>query len=142
LLRTVRVGSFLLGYLQVKWTNSALRIEFHIKPLAANIHITATATSAAIVLFIGASLRSRARPRATELDLPNPTTHRTLEELAAHRVIARKSQGQGKADLWRVNRWARSLHHAATSSEKSVAPIFPFTKPKTIDDDFSEEVRP
>jgi hypothetical protein len=79
---------------------------------------------------------------ATALDLPNPTTHRTLEELAAHGVIARKSQGQGKADLWRVKRWARSLHHAATSSEMSVAPIFPFTKPKTINDDISEEVGP
>jgi Bifunctional DNA primase/polymerase, N-terminal/Primase C terminal 1 (PriCT-1) len=77
---------------------------------------------------------------ATALDLPNPTTHRTLEELAAHRVIARKSQGQGKADLWRVKRWARSLHRAATSSEMSEAPIYPFTKPKTIYDDISEEV--
>ena len=46
---------------------------------------------------------------ATELGLPNPTTHRTLEDLAAHGVIARESQGQGKADLWRVKRWARSL---------------------------------
>jgi DNA-binding IclR family transcriptional regulator len=79
---------------------------------------------------------------ATALDLPNPTTHRTLEELAAHGVIARKSQGQGKADLWRVKRWARSLHHAATSSEMSEAPIFPLSKPKTIYDDISEEVGP
>ena len=77
---------------------------------------------------------------ATALDLPNPTTHRTLEELAAHGVIARKSQGQGKADLWRVKHWARSLHRAATSSEMSEVPIYPFTKPKTIDDDISEEV--
>jgi IclR-like helix-turn-helix domain-containing protein len=79
---------------------------------------------------------------ATALDLPNPTTHRTLEELAAHGVISRNSQGQGKADLWRVRRWTRSLHSAATSSEMSEAPIFPFTKPKTIYDDFSEEVGP
>lgn len=62
---------------------------------------------------------------ATALDLPNPTTHRVLEDLAAHGVIARKSQGQGKADLWRVKRWARSLHHAATSSEMSEALIDP-----------------
>jgi hypothetical protein len=79
---------------------------------------------------------------ATALDLPNPTTHRTLEELAAHGVIARHSQGQGKADLWRVKRWARSLHAAATSSEMSEEVIFPFTKPKTIYDDISEEVTP
>ena len=33
---------------------------------------------------------------ATELGLPNPTTHRTLSDLAAHGVVARQSQGQGK----------------------------------------------
>ena len=37
-------------------------------------------------------------------------------------------------------RWARSLHAAATSSEMSEEVIFPFTKPKTIYDDISEEV--
>jgi hypothetical protein len=36
---------------------------------------------------------------ATELGLPNPTTHRTLTDLAAHGVVVRESQGQGKPDL-------------------------------------------
>jgi hypothetical protein len=36
---------------------------------------------------------------ATELGLPNPTTHRTLGDLTAHGVLERESQGQGKADL-------------------------------------------
>jgi IclR helix-turn-helix domain len=94
----------------------------------------------ALLLMLGRDDDVSTTDVATALDLPNPTTHRTLEELAAHRVIARKSQGQGKADLWRVKRWARSLHRAATSSEMSEAPIYPFTKPKTIYDDISEEV--
>ena len=34
---------------------------------------------------------------AVWLGLPNPTTHRVLGDLAAHDVVARISQGQGKA---------------------------------------------
>ena len=52
---------------------------------------------------------------ATTLGLPNPTAHRTLEELAAHGVTSRESQGQGKADLWRIQPWAREHYRAATS---------------------------
>jgi Bifunctional DNA primase/polymerase, N-terminal/Primase C terminal 1 (PriCT-1) len=94
----------------------------------------------AFLLMLGRNHDVSTTDVATALDLPNPTTHRTLEELAAHGVIARKSQGQGKADLWRIKRWARSLHRAATSSGMSDDPIFPFTKPKTINDDIPEEV--
>jgi DNA-binding IclR family transcriptional regulator len=61
---------------------------------------------------------------ATELGLPNPTTHRTLSDLAAHSVVVRESQGQGKPDLWRVEPWATERYSAATtSSEKSDTPI-------------------
>jgi uncharacterized membrane protein len=56
---------------------------------------------------------------ATALDLPNPTIHRTLEDLAAHRLLRRESQGQGKADLWCLQPWVRESHSAATSSETS-----------------------
>jgi hypothetical protein len=59
---------------------------------------------------------------ATELGLPNPTAHRVLQDLAAHRVLARESQGQGKADLWRIESWAASRYGEATSSEKSGTP--------------------
>jgi hypothetical protein len=62
---------------------------------------------------------------ATELGLPNPTTHRTLSDLAAHGVVARESQGQGKPDRWRVEAWAAERYGAATtSSEKSGTPIY------------------
>jgi DNA-binding IclR family transcriptional regulator len=62
---------------------------------------------------------------ATELGLPNPTTHRTLGDLAAHGVIERESQGQGKADLWRIQAWAAERYRAAatTTSEMSDPPL-------------------
>jgi IclR helix-turn-helix domain len=45
---------------------------------------------------------------AAELGLPTPSTRRVLEDLAAHGVIGRESQGQGKADLWQID--ARALN--------------------------------
>jgi len=42
---------------------------------------------------------------AIELGLPTNTTRRILEELAAHNLIIRRSQGQGKADLWDRANW-------------------------------------
>jgi hypothetical protein len=62
---------------------------------------------------------------ATELGLPNPTAHRTLGDLTAHGVLERESQGQGKADLWRIQTWAAERYRAAasTASEMSVPPI-------------------
>jgi len=61
---------------------------------------------------------------ATELDLPTQTTRRTLEDLAAHGLIARESQGQGKPDLWRIQPWTAERHRAATTvPEMSVSPI-------------------
>jgi hypothetical protein len=79
---------------------------------------------------------------ATAFGLPNPTTHRTLEELAAHGVIRRESQGQGKADHWHMEPWARDRYRDATSSEMSEGISFPLPKPKTIYDDKTEEVAP
>jgi predicted ArsR family transcriptional regulator len=43
---------------------------------------------------------------ATSLGLPTTTTRRILEDLAAHGLIARHSQGQGKADRWKRTAWA------------------------------------
>jgi len=42
---------------------------------------------------------------AIEVGLPTNTTRRILEDLAAHGLIARQSQGQGKADLWDRADW-------------------------------------
>src|SRR5262249_47871106 len=37
---------------------------------------------------------------AAALGLPTSTVRRALEDLAAYRLVERKAQGQGKADLW------------------------------------------
>jgi hypothetical protein len=52
---------------------------------------------------------------ATDLGLPNPSTHRVLEDLAAHAVIERESQGPGKPDLWRVEPWTREQWRTAAA---------------------------
>jgi hypothetical protein len=57
---------------------------------------------------------------ATELGHPTRTTHRTLEDLAAHGVVQRESQGQGKPDLWRIEPWAADRFASlASASEMS-----------------------
>jgi hypothetical protein len=76
---------------------------------------------------------------ATELGLPNPSAHRVLEDLTAHAVIQRESQGPGKADLWRVESWTLEQWRAATSSESAEHSLFNYSD--TTYDDFSEEVR-
>jgi hypothetical protein len=43
---------------------------------------------------------------ATNLGLPTTTTRRILEDLAAHGLISRHPQGQGKADRWKRTGWA------------------------------------
>ena len=45
--------------------------------------------------------------------------HRVLEDLAAHGVLVRESQGQGKADLWQAEPWTGEQWQTATSSEMS-----------------------
>ena len=59
---------------------------------------------------------------AIELGLPNPTTHRTLGDLAAHAVLSRESQGPGKPDRWRIAPWAAERYGTATTSSKMSEP--------------------
>lgn len=40
---------------------------------------------------------------ATDLGMPSTTTRRTLEDLAALRLVIRCSQGAGKADMWTIS---------------------------------------
>jgi len=42
---------------------------------------------------------------AIALGLPTNTVRRILEDLAAYGLIERKSQGQGKPDLWSRTNW-------------------------------------
>jgi hypothetical protein len=75
---------------------------------------------------------------ATALGLPNPTTRRILEDLTAHDVISRESQGPGKADLWRIRPRTVELYSEATSSEMSED--ISLNGSDNTFDDFSEEV--
>lgn len=51
---------------------------------------------------------------AEELGYPTQTARRALEDLTAHGVIDRKSQGPGRADLWTLSDLARELYDQAT----------------------------
>ena len=51
---------------------------------------------------------------ATQLGYPTPTTRRCLEDLAAHHVVERRSNGQGKADEWALSDWARRHYRIVT----------------------------
>jgi hypothetical protein len=61
---------------------------------------------------------------AVGIDYPTNTTRRALEDLAAHGMVDRSVQGQGKADLWQMSKLAKKLTLPAplskdTSPEKS-----------------------
>jgi len=58
---------------------------------------------------------------AALLGLPTTTVRRTLEDLAAHRVVERESAGKGKADVWRLNAEKRLDYAAATVPAMSVS---------------------
>lgn len=45
---------------------------------------------------------------AVTLGYPTTTTRRTLEDLAAHGLVERASNGAGKADQWELSGWSRN----------------------------------
>jgi hypothetical protein len=53
------------------------------------------------------------RSVAAALDYPTTTIRRTLEDLTAHKVLRRISQGQGQDDLWELQSWARPCYETA-----------------------------
>lgn len=55
---------------------------------------------------------------AESLDYPTTTTKRALEDLTAHGIVHRESQGPGKADLWTLTQWTLD-QWPKTSPEKS-----------------------
>jgi hypothetical protein len=52
---------------------------------------------------------------ATDLGYPTSTTRRSLEDLACYGVVARTSQGEGRADLWLATDWTRTTYRKATT---------------------------
>jgi len=61
---------------------------------------------------------------ATTLGLPTVTTRRLLEDLTAHGVLQRESQGEGKPNRWLIEPWAVERYRAATLPEMSEDPIY------------------
>jgi hypothetical protein len=70
---------------------------------------------------------------ATNIGLPTTTVRRTLEDLAAHHLLARGSGGEGRPDRWAVSDWVRRDYAAATLPESS-AVQFPFSPTHEYDD--------
>ncbi len=50
------------------------------------------------------------KPAALALGLPTTTVRRTLEDLAAHGIVERQSEGEGQADTWKLSAWTRSRY--------------------------------
>jgi len=59
----------------------------------------------ALEQFMAATSTQSTSQIAAALDHPTQTVRRALEDLAAHHVITRHSQGSGKADSWELNPW-------------------------------------
>lgn len=121
------------------------------------------------------ALMARTGPASTTeiaeaIGYPSITARRALEDLAAHGILVRDVQGQGKADLWHPSDWTREewptvsemsgdvWEAAGTVSEMSGdvwnhAPADPgtsadapadrpYSSPTRVHDDFSEKVPP
>ncbi len=75
---------------------------------------------------------------ATTLGLPTQTARRVLEDLTAHGLSTRESQGEGKADVWRIEPWVGGRYTAATVPEMSETSISNYSN--CVSDDFSGKV--
>ena len=98
---------------------------------------------------------------AERVGYPTTTARRALEDLAAHGIVQRQSQGQGRAGLWNVSDWTRGrwptvpeMSGAKTTGSETVpeksgedgsehvraAPDRPISIPFRVFDDFSGKV--
>jgi hypothetical protein len=60
---------------------------------------------------------------AESTGLPTTPARRALEDLAAHHVVSRESQGQGKADLYSLEPWAQASYALATGVLEGVLTV-------------------
>jgi predicted ArsR family transcriptional regulator len=58
-----------------------------------------------VIELLGETGKSVTKQVALALGLPTTTARRTLEDLAAHGVVLRESEGEGKSDTWRLSAW-------------------------------------
>lgn len=60
---------------------------------------------------------------ASRVGYPTSTARRILEDLEAHKTVARSPGGQGRADLWTLQAWAsHALHNLAVPETSEAAP--------------------
>jgi hypothetical protein len=77
---------------------------------------------------------------AAALDVPTQTARRTLEDLTAHRVLKRLTNGDGKAHSWRAADWTCEQCQIATAKPVSGANA-PDSKPKIENGEQREYLR-
>jgi hypothetical protein len=72
---------------------------------------------------------------ATRVGYPDTTVRRGLEDLAAHGVVTRYTQGSGKKDTWSLSEWARERFRAALTLPERSGPSHADSVPETSADD-------
>jgi len=70
-------------------------------------------------LLIDSQVERSTTDIAIAVDHPSNTTRRTLEDLAAHHLTLRTSQGKGKSDLWKASEYVAFLWSQAGVPEMS-----------------------
>jgi hypothetical protein len=71
---------------------------------------------------------------ASAVKHPTQTARRALEDLAAHGVIHRKSNGQGNADTWRITEWTADRYATALTVPETSEDAASRTVPETSED--------
>ena len=87
---------------------------------------------------------------AEALDYPTTTTARALQDLTAHGIVHRESQGPGKPDLWELTTWTRDrwpgsspeMSEGTGSEHGSEATTAPISIPIRVPTNKSGEVPP
>ena len=77
---------------------------------------------------------------AIGLGLPTTTTRRVLEDLAAHKLVERLEDVDGRSDAWKLSAWTRDKYGESVVPEKSVDQCL--TYPESTNDDFPGTVEP
>ncbi len=67
-----------------------------------------------VLAMLEADIDTTTSDLATKLGYPTVTTRRALEDMACYGIVIRKSQGEGRADLWSLTDWTRKNYEAAT----------------------------
>jgi hypothetical protein len=155
--------------IQVPQAEAPARLARVLARLLVSLRLLGVANVTAWAIITKAALDSMPQVRGTVFDLlrgedgwletgaigvrtgyPAETARRAVQDLTAHGVVERRSNGKGNADDWRLSGWAREKLSAATVSDLSDAAHTPTDEPSpsyslsleplNVRDDFSETV--